>query len=88
MIMLDPQRVAAATGPCARIVERAHAWIDGELAEGDAAELCAHVVRCPACAAVMEVEARFIGAVRAHARIEAAPAALRSRLRTLLGARR
>ena len=88
MIMLDPQRTfAAGTGPCAHIVERTHAWVDGELTEDAAFALRAHVAECPACARILEVESRFLRAVKRRAYLTHAPASLHDRLRALLGAR-
>lgn len=88
MIMLDPQRIfAAGTGPCEHIVEHAHAWVDGELTSEAAAELRAHVTACPACARVLEVESRFLHAVKRRARLDAAPASLHDRVRSLPGTR-
>ena len=88
MIMLDPQRTfAAGTGPCAHIVERTHAWVDGELTEDAAFALRAHVAEGAACARVLEVESRFLRAVKRRAYLTHAPASLHDRLRALLGAR-
>lgn len=86
--MLDPQRIfAAGAGPCEHIVERTHAWVDGELTDEAATALRAHVRACPACARVLAVESRFLRAMKRRARLDQAPATLHGRLRALLGAR-
>lgn len=85
MIMLDPHRQPiAAPGPCGRIVERTHAWLDGELSPMATTALHAHARACPSCARVMYLEARFARVVHARTRIERAPSALRDRVRALL----
>ena len=89
MIMLDPQRTFfAAPRPreraCERVAERAHQWMDGELAPTAEVELRDHLAACPACARLVTTELRFLGLLRARVRIARAPAALRDRVRTLL----
>lgn len=91
MIMLDPQPVPA-TGSCEHIVERAHAWLDGELTGAGAADFRAHVAECDACARAVAVEERFLRVLRgraqgAAAQLEVAPGSLRDRVRALLGGR-
>lgn len=90
MIMLDPQPVPA-TRSCEHIVERAHAWLDGELTGAGAMDFRAHLAECDACARAVAVEERFLRMLRGRAQgaahHEGAPGSLRDRVRALLGGR-
>jgi mycothiol system anti-sigma-R factor len=88
MIMLDSRRMPGSTsGPCEDIVERAHAWLDGELTGDGATALRAHLAGCPPCRQAVEAEERFVGALRRRSLMDAAPDTLRDRVRAMLGAK-
>jgi anti-sigma factor RsiW len=62
------------------------AYLDGELASVEAAELEAHLVRCPACARLREERLALRAAIRAAVPAQPAPDALRERVRLALRA--
>ena len=85
MIMLNAHRTSfAPPRPCERIAERAQAWLDGELAGAETAELRQHLASCATCRQVVEAEARFAHVLRTRVGVERAPASLYARVRAIL----
>jgi anti-sigma factor (TIGR02949 family) len=64
---LDPTDVSAAID-CSEVVRSLDAYLDGELAEPEQAELEAHLAACPTCRTRVEAEGRVRTALRARLR--------------------
>jgi len=69
------------TMECERMETRIGAWLDGELPPAEAAEVAAHLERCPACAAELEGLRQLGAAIRRELPRLAAPEALRAAVR-------
>ena len=64
---------------CSEIRARLHAYVDGELAVRDIADVDGHCMECPQCAALVSAEREFRQLLRRQPR-DAAPSELRARI--------
>ena len=74
--------------PCTSVVTLAYEYLDAEIAPEKAAQVEAHLGRCPPCRDYVERERSFLRSLRAGLAGEKCPNIVRERIRDAMQARR
>ncbi|MDQ1292304.1 MAG: hypothetical protein QG608_182 [Actinomycetota bacterium] len=65
---------------CREVLERIHAYLDGELDQNELQRIHDHLQHCPACLAELDLDRILKALLRRSCRCESAPESLRTRI--------